>query len=976
MEQQQPVFISPSVIERLKSGAFVPERRSQGSTQTKDRRNLISPLAITKRCVRYEPQVFHHRKNLILDLALQFNEPRHKIFLVEGGQGSGKTSLIRGLIEMMGTRLPETSTQREPQLLWFDVTRHTDFEEIIQFLIQYISDVCIAADGSNSQGFKIEPSLPNKMRTEQPIKRLETLIGRVRDLPLLIVLDNVEYIVNAELRFNSYPFKEMLNFLLTFPNIKMVLIGERLPYADMSPNQGGVSNLRLPGLEEADALAFLEKKKTSRVDSDPAVLELSAAPSTLEENAARHLYVKAQGAPWLMKVFLYLNDQAKLDFYALNRLLDTETDDVKMDGFPVEALIRLVYERLNESQRKLFQVLALVRHPLSAKTLQALVGVCYPVLSAGGGELDNPADMLEHSLLRPLLKISYPPQEVLAHVRQRTGIGSDKNERKYKPWYELYHVVRRTLAEGIAPEERERLHHILQDFYIRERAQEREQRILALKGRALLAEAKYHGGVSRVRKPAGASSPGTGEEWEKHAVYRQSQPLVSKEQFTLEEYQRLDLPSSAVLGDAAESTLAGPTFLELMNRNEKGAFQEMLSELALTEEEQHLLNADKVSANPFAASNVLDISRAKETTPESVSEPPASQPANDKAGSVPDYENFSEALLVTAHADEEERVIQQRLAAAVAGQDKALMVKELLALARYRATRGQYCNAGPCLEKALSLKEGIGKETMAEVYQLSGTVNKETFHHNAAMASLTKAAAVIRRLMYEDDTVGPVWLERLGRVFQDMGEIHAYRRHAEEAIDAFNQALRWYHSSDNNARQAEVYFQLAGVYDSRQERDNAVTYYRKALELDERLGNKISAAAALANLGALYTEMGQAAEALTCLQRALAYDRETGNLEGQLNTLEMMVDLCLARQDWSTGETLARQGLAMALQEGAAVWKATFYLKLGELSAAFLHWPQALKHYEAARTAGEKELAKDSLRWIEQKIAELRNRVS
>ena len=227
---EQITFISAAILERIEQGSFVPARQSKpaGASLDKagaDRRNELSPLAVTKRCIRYEPNVFFHRQPMILALARALNEPARKIVLVGGPQGSGKTSLVRGVIELMGSR--------NEQLLWFDVTRHTDFEEIIQFLIQYITYVCALEGEAQPAG----EDAGSKADEVEPLRRLEKLINQVSGMPLLLVLDNVEYIVDEALRFNSYPFKEMLNFLLAFPNIKMVLIGERLPYADMSPNQ-------------------------------------------------------------------------------------------------------------------------------------------------------------------------------------------------------------------------------------------------------------------------------------------------------------------------------------------------------------------------------------------------------------------------------------------------------------------------------------------------------------------------------------------------------------------------------------------------------------------------------------------------------------------------------------------------------------------------------------------------------------------
>jgi tetratricopeptide (TPR) repeat protein len=247
-------------------------------------------------------------------------------------------------------------------------------------------------------------------------------------------------------------------------------------------------------------------------------------------------------------------------------------------------------------------------------------------------------------------------------------------------------------------------------------------------------------------------------------------------------------------------------------------------------------------------------------------------------------------------------------------------------------------------------------------------VHKETYHHNAAVASLSKAAVEIRRLMYEDDTVNATWMGRLGQVFQDLGEIHAYRKQYDEAVESFKQALRWYSSADDPVRQAEVHFQLAGIYDDQNQPEAAMVEYQKSLALDEAHGNQLSAASSLANLGILYRDLGLFSEALDCFQRSLQYDRAVQNVDGQLNTLDALAGLYLGQDSFQQAESLARQGLTLALQEGSSVWQASFYMKLGQISEVQGHWTQALSYFQLAYSSGAQVLSQESLGWIRQKM--------
>jgi tetratricopeptide (TPR) repeat protein/energy-coupling factor transporter ATP-binding protein EcfA2 len=957
-----PTFISPALIERIENGSFVPARRSKTNTPLSERRNILSPLSVTKRCIRYEPKVFQHRKPFILKMARSLNTPDTKIVLIGGPQGCGKTSLVRGLIEVMGSH--------NEQLLWFDVNRHSDFEEIIQFLIQYITYIC-AKTGQKDAENPLTPTIDNPQ--EDLLKRLEKLIGQVADMPLLLVLDNVEYIVDPELRFNSYPFKEMLNFLLAFPNIKMVLIGERLPYSDMSPNQGGVAELRLEGLPEDESIILLESlNKAENQAPDPGILEKLVAPEA-EQAALGQLWRKTGGQPWLLKIAYYLNHQANLDFYTLNRLLESSPIAENESQHTMTTLAGLIYQRLPDQHRRLLQILSFIRHPIDTQTLLALTGVCFPILGPSGLDRQALQDMLEHSLLKGLLKINYPPQEVLEHIRNRRAQGpistnASEKEQAFKPWYELYHAIKRIFYTSLPSEERERIHAILQDFYMREKGVEPDIRILKIKSRAILSEAKYHGSASRERKPVSGSillnhADGTTLA-SKTYLSGFGKPLTGTTPLTLEDYRSVKLSDTSFKESVSAEITEQPSFMSLLKGTAGNqSIQEQLAELELTEEEKQLLSQQQ------SLGEMLDLEKQKQQAAPKLLTSPPTQPIQKAKPLPPPIDVLSSSQLAQAH-DEQEKAIQSRLTSAVAAQNHPLIAKELVELSRYRASHGRYESAKHCLEKAISLKSEAHKEVVAEMYRLNGSVNKETFHHNAALSSLVKAAEAIRKLMYEDDTVGAIWLGRLGKVYQDLGEIHAYRKQYPEATEAFQQALRWFNASDDLNLQAEAHFQLASAYDDQQQTEAAIEHYQKALSLDEAQGNLQSAAASLSNLAGLYEEQGEVQKAVSCFLRALRHDQGSQNNEGQWNTLEALSNLYLKQGNWEQAENIAQQGLGLAVQESAYLWQASFYMKLGQIYEAQQQWQAALKQFQLAQSSGAQMLSNESLQWIESKIKE------
>ncbi len=918
----QLYFINPSVIERIQAGTFVPNRRSQpGALQMQgnapDRRDTISPLAVTRRCVRYDPQVFEHRKAQILQVAGGLNNPEKKIILVGGPQGSGKTSLARGIIELMSAE--------SQQLLWYDANRHTDFEEIIQFLIHYMTYVCTALKPS-SNSFTLTPEPAGN----DPFKKLEALIRQVSHIPFLIVIDNVEYLVDAQFRFNSYPFKEILNFLLSFPNIKMLLLGERLPYTDMSPNQAAVTTLQIAGLDPAVVIGLLQKRFPERIDAQ----------------MAERLFQKTQGAPWLLRVLLYLNKRTE----GLLKELEPYLLDESVP--PVAPIIRAICRQLSDVELKTIQTLALVRHPVSFQVAMAMTRFCHPQFSGVAEEGFVP---LDESLMKPFLKMIYPPQEVLEHVRTR-----EEKARKFEPWYEFYHEVKKVLYHTLPEAERIRIHGLLQDFYLAEKKKEAEERLSGLKNKSLFAEAKFHGQMTRSRKSSKVSrleDLETGN-WmgSKAYLYQSTRPLSQERTFTLDDYRQVSLPGEPEAGDPESEFRA---WVSAYEEGSDAGFDE--GTLELTPEEKKLLTGgvpspgDRVDTfHPTPGELIPLRAQAPEDT---------TQTLQALADAV--YEEPGKSMETV---DPMERAIQQKLATAVANLQKPQLGQYLLELAQYRISKGLYERAEECLEKALSLKKEMATSVLAEIYRLQGTIHKELYRHNSAVIALMHAAEYLEQL---PESAPADFIEKRAEVYQDLAEIYAYRKQPDQAGQYFLKALTSYQAAGIQHNQSEIYFKLGNLADDQNHPEEAIQYYQKSLELDKQQGNHDSCAAALANMGIIYEELGQEDRAIACFQDSLGFDKRANNWEGQIKNLESLATLFARRQHYAQASECHLQALNLAIREENKIWQARIYLHMGELALEQEAWQTAMHSFQAARSSGADELSSRSLNLIEAKIQEV-----
>jgi tetratricopeptide (TPR) repeat protein len=922
-------FISAGVLQRLAEGSFVPNRRSKpGNMTLSDRRDTISPLAVTKRCVRYEPRVFENRKSDILRMAEHLNHPDRKIILLSGDQGSGKTSLARGLIELMGGG--------NEQLLWFDVTRHTDFTDITDFLIQYVTYIGAALSRTPQlTGTKLGKG--GQPSDAQRLEQLETLLSDVEDVPLLIVIDNVEHIVDAEFRIHSPPLKETLNFLLSFPNIKMMLLGERLPYADLSFSTGAMNEIKLAGLRQDDVSALLGRELPEDLPADEANRLLFS------------LYQATSGSPWLTRVLGFVTHHHPQQLIRLDDLMRARGAGLSGPQAVAEGISRFLYDRLAPDQQAVMQILAFLRHPVDLGSLAAMTRFCMPHVS-----LDT-LDSLEKSFIKPVLRKTFPPQIVLEHIRDRLH-----GRKPFEPWYELYRPVRKVIYTSLPEDERARIHNLLQEFYRKEHEKPFASRQYRVRSQALLTEERHHRNAARKRRIMVSPTADAGTEALSLPAPLETRSYVSR---ALSHSQPLSTAANAGLpipvGIPQSTLLAGGAFPVISLPGEPG--------LQLTPEEVMLLQGSGTPVIPSSLAGA-PVGGPRVDLPWGgalPSEPalPATFPQAFEG--TPTLGKFAQAVQWREHStDPEEKRIQQHLAAAVLAHDQPKLLASLVDLARHRISVGFYQEAEACLLKAMEYDLTATPERQSEVYCLLGAICKETYRHNLAINHLQKALLALRER--------PAAHEAFGTIHTHLGEIAAFRHQPTDAIRQFEGALRHYAEAGLTSQEADLHFRLAEVQDATGDKASALAHYEAALRLDKSQGNDSACAATLANLGSLHLEAARPLEALRCFSESLGYDRRVGNREGEFKTLGLIGATYLAMRQPERTETVFRQALAVALEENVALWKATMYLKLGDLAR---HVRQerdiALQHYRAALDAGGEELSAESKILLHARIEDL-----
>lgn len=974
-------FIRAEVLARLEAGQFVPVRRSKSPKIStindtllarEDRRNDLSPLAITKQCIRYEPRVFTDRKDLVLKLAKDLNHPDIKIIMLQGDQGSGKTSLVRGTIELMGG----THEHSKPsQLLWFDANRYTDFNEITQFLIQYIAYL-----GEQQNTFKAPQLSPNA--------QLSKILDAMEDVPLLIVLDNMEYLVNSQLQLNSPPFKEMLNFLLQFNNIKIMMLGERLPYKDLAPNLLPSKNAsqafslsksnESPHLDEIK-LYGLSEKTTSQWLLERAKIELPPVQN-------RQLHKLTQGYPWLLKTLLYLNQKAGFPFSSLLEQLGQNE--------PTEALTKLIYEGLSPIHRQCVLLMVLVRHPLNNHTLEKMLPACFP----GYPDTQKAVAQMEQSLLRPVLKVNYAPQDVLHHIQtQQARLKAGQSLQAFLPAYDLYHVFKKIMYRLMSPFERLRLHEALHDFYAQENAKAATNPDSILDKKSCVTEANFHLQMARKTDTSSVSTTLPLIDSPVSSSYSQAQAYQSsldqhkieplKPRHSLDEYRNI-----VIREEGSEPSMA------LVEYSTQHDADDVEWENLLTPEEKRLLG---LTAEDFTRSSTgqLEISKPIETL-ESLAIQSSPTPA--------EYEH-----------DEQLKQIQNRLTLAVANRNKTELLRQLIALSEYWMTKHQWSRAEECLQKALTI-EGQQFEDqevpppidlLAQAWYQRGLLFQRQYKLPDALTCFQQA---YQRLDNTSILPVPSTLHHLsGLICQKLADSYSFLNNLEQALTwqekmVFHIEQAAQQDDDSTPEDqsllrqmlSEGHFKDGQLLDETGKAQEAILAYERSIR--ENQGNNPEAlAAAFSNIGQLQAEQGNFEQAIHYLNQSLAYDKQSGQEDIFIKSLET---IALIYEEWADtlseeekteqaqsclaqAESLFQEALSIATRyryqdqrqiqhpwhDHPNIVLSNLYLTLGHFYQRQSLQEKALVAYLESRSIGLTVLSNSSLQYLDECIDNLKS---
>jgi hypothetical protein len=470
----QDQFIGQQVLTRLFSGQFVPKRKrlSQELGANAERRRMTTPLAITKRCIQLSSNVFNDRLPELKQLTDAINTPYTVLFFVDGACGTGKTTLVRGAVELMG--------HSHEQALWFEIAPYAQALLLCkQLLNQWVSLLQQTQPllHASAQYSTVQPpaiELNSTYERERTFNALTQWAKALTPFPLLIVLDNLETFVNPQNRLEAPVLKETLNFLLQQPNVKLVIIGQRLPLADLKTPPQALFSMNLTHLPEVT----LQKYQT---------LLTPLLTSVEQQEALHHLVLATEGQPWLFNALQKLckHHPQAIDYW--HESYQQYKRNSQLHWSAHQALTQaladwLLAHHTNPQEQLALKQLAFVRHSIHEPLLAQWLPHFEPHWRA----------WLQQSSIAPLLKRHVPPQTLL-DVIESTVHQPTKTNQKATLHVSLYLPLAQALQARTSLIEKLAWHQQLADFYQQQANLYPEQRLLPDSDTlAITREARYH----------------------------------------------------------------------------------------------------------------------------------------------------------------------------------------------------------------------------------------------------------------------------------------------------------------------------------------------------------------------------------------------------------------------------------------------------------------------------------------------------
>lgn len=865
------------------------------------------------------PYVYVNRPGEIAQINNFLEDDSQKLCLIGGIQGSGKSTLVRTTL---------STCQEHVLLYWYECSQVTNLDDILLSL-------CAFFDKRFSKNKVLTKQKSTISIDERLISYLKTL-----DRPMVIVLDSIEYLVSTEFTIQDDELKQFFNYLLSQKLLKLILIGQRLPTADMDSVDDFINELRIAGLSEYNAINLLRKEGVNA--SNPMLLEL---------------YKYSRGYPWVL--LLAVNTLKRFNMPVDKLLKELASYEDSFESF----LIKRIYQQLKEKEKKILEYLSVIRHPVNIPAF-----VC----------LDNSLSKIENEL------------EELQKIKMIRSTGKR---------FHVNTAVRKYVYNSISLDLKYKLHLEVSKFYAAEMSKNLADRTIRLSRKLLTSEQFFHNNTATkfytareqfekkqivAHSDLQIKSSKDGEIQLNQVDIKPIDPVLLQKGFKIdkiidfepEEVNTSDLDTSFQL------PIPGKQNKELVN------FDGL--QIELTEEEKELLketeNTDQLEPpTQFLNKKILQNSLSEELNYKDTDSSPPEQislPADEELFDL-EYEidtsneeailsnmDLVESLVFVArgYASENKHQIaidRYREALEIAEKSNNLesMLGTLISMAESYMSLKQYNLSLECYSWCLKICEEIHDFSRVPLLLASmGKVYSECYQHEKALMQYNEVLKM---------PAGQLSNSVKAIVYLGIGEIYDYRQQFNEALNYYKMSLKAFVEINDLPNQAIIYSRIALIYDDLGRYEKAIENYEESLKIDKSLGKKQSYAATLSNLAAVCDDLGQRSRALKYYKQSLVIDNELNNMEGLYKTLSRVGTIYSEVGQTEKALNYYKQELKVAKKVKDPYWIAMAFLDLGDLFYYMNDYTKAAKHFFISQKVISKSISTDSKEKIERRINKL-----
>jgi tetratricopeptide (TPR) repeat protein len=871
------------------------------------------------------PYVYTNRLDEINNISYFFDDASQKLLLVGGIQGAGKSSLVRSVLVTC-----------DPQVLvyWYECSKITNLDDLLLSLCAFFDK-------------KLSKSLfPPKNRNIISID--ERLISYLKSLnrPIIIVIDSIEHLVSPSLNIADEELKYFFNFLLEHPFVKLVLMGQRLPTADMEYNEEFITELRTGGLSEDKAIKLLR------------AYDIQSSNTILSE-----IYKLSRGYPWILLLSAALMKR-------LNMPPDKIIQEMNLyeDSFETY-LLKESYKSLPALEVDLLNYLSVIRHPINI-----------PALSILDKTFEDPVESLK----------------ALYNTRLIQTVGKR---------YYVNNTVRKNIYNLIPLEQKCTLHNTISKFYSAEISKKLADRSIRLSRKLLHSEQYFHNVTAtqiytekgkfdkKISQPK-HYLPHMGKEPLEKTVIKDVDPKYVHAYEQMKQYSVENIHNPQIQKVIQQqNTQPPPNEVDDKMEHRTGhskqkpkpvetPAKEIMDidglEIELTSEEMQLLEDDSIQES----NDTVKFSHLKPSVNEETQE------TEEEAGLDLDLDfdfvssgtepasdlDLVESLRFVARsyaAENKHKMAIERYNEAIAICEKLNnsleYAKTLVPLAECYMQIKQYDKALAKFEKAKNIFVKAGDQTQIPLIMANlGTVYTECYQHEKALGQYNEVFKLPEEVLTNNVKA---------KVYLGMGEIYDYWQRLRDALKCYNLSLRAFEEINDSLNQAILYSRIALIYDDLGDYPLAVKHYQKSIDLDRQLGRKQTYAANLSNLASVYDEMGDKQKALTHYKQSLLIDKELNQMEGLYKTLSRIGTIYIEMGEIEKALSAYQKELKVARKVNDPYWIAMAYLDMGDLYYFTKEFPRAAKCFLISQKVISKSISTDSKEKIDRRIARIQDHI-